>query len=110
MDCQVIFVVQCNPNKFLSGEDNDDEMEDDDNAREDQTEPRAQNEKEKHMLELLNDVEECKSKPKSWMNRIPTKNQFLEPINKESKSIKHAKNDIANNLAEKHSLEIFEIC
>ena len=56
---------------FLSGEDNHDEVEDDNNAEEGQTESRAQNEKKKHMLELLKDVEECKSKPRSLMNKIP---------------------------------------
>ena len=60
------------------------------------------------MLELLKDVDECKSEPRGWMNKIPVKNQFLEPINKESKSIKHAKNDIVNNLAGKHLHDIFE--
>ena len=60
------------------------------------------------MLELLKDVEECKSKPRSGMNKIPTKNYFLEPIKEKSKSIKHAKNDIVNNLAGKPPHEIFE--
>ena len=36
------------------------------------------------MLELLKDVQECKSKFRSWMNKIPAKNQFLEPTKKES--------------------------
>ena len=60
------------------------------------------------MIELFKYVEECKCKPKSWMNKIPAKNQFLKPINSKSKSIKHAKNDVANNFAEKHPHEIFE--
>ena len=42
------------------------------------------------------------------MNKIPVKNQFLEPINKESKSIKRAHNDIVNNLAGKHLHDIFK--
>ena len=92
----------------MNGEDNDDEVEDDDNAKEEQTELSAQNEKEKCLLELLKEVEECKGKPRSWMNKIPGKNQFLDPINEESKFIKHAKNDITNNLAGKHPHEIFE--
>ena len=42
------------------------------------------------------------------MNKIPAKNQFLEPINEESKSIKHAKSDSVNNLAGKYIHGIFE--
>ena len=84
------------------GGDCNEEMEDDDNAQVGQTESRAQNEKEKHVLELLKAVEECKNKPRSWMNKIPAKNQFLEQIKEESKSIKHAKNDTVNNLPAKH--------
>ena len=53
-------------------------------------------------------VEECESEPRSWMDNILVKSQFLEPKNKESKSTKHAKNDTINNLAEKHPCEIFE--
>ena len=93
---------------FLNWEDNDDEVEDDGNAKEEQIESRAQNEKEKRVLELLKDVEECKSKSRSWMSNIPVKHQFLEPINEESKSNKLAKNDIENNLVGKPPHEIFE--
>ena len=85
-------------------------MEDDDNAIEGQTKLRAQNEKEKRMLELLKDVKECKSKPRSWMNKVPAKNQFLRKINDESKSIKHARKDIESNLAGKDPQQIFEQC
>ena len=42
------------------------------------------------------------------MNKILAQNQFLEPINEKSRSIKDAKNDIANKLAGKHFYEIFE--
>ena len=93
---------------FLNREDSDDEVEDDDNAKEEQFESRAQNEKEKRMLELLKEVEECKSKHGSWIYKIPAKSQFLEPIYEEFKSIKDAKNDIVNNLSKKHPHEIFE--
>ena len=48
------------------------------------------------MLDLLKDVEEFKSKPKSLMNKIPVKNQFLETRNEESKPIKYTENDIVN--------------
>ena len=37
---------------FLNGKDNDDEVKDDVNAKEEQTESRAQNEKENHVPEL----------------------------------------------------------
>lgn len=57
------------------------------NVKEEQTKLRAQNEK----------VEECKNKPRSWINNIPAKHQFLEPIKEDSKSNKHAKNDIVSN-------------
>lgn len=42
------------------------------------------------------------------MNRIFAKNQFLEPINKKSQSIKDVKNDIVNNLARRNLHKIFE--
>ena len=78
--------------KFFGREDNEDEVEDDGNA-----ESGAQDEKKKRVLELMKYVEECKSKPKNWINKYPAKVQLLEPINRDSKSIKHTKNDIANN-------------
>ena len=83
-------------------------MEDDDNVKGEETETRALNEKEKFVLELLKDVEEYKCEPRSWLNKIPAKNQFLKPINEESKSIKGDKNDIVNNLAGKCPRKIFE--
>ena len=54
---------------FFNRKDNDDEEKDDGNAKEKQTESRAQNEKEKRVLELLKDVEKCKNKSR----RIPAK-------------------------------------
>ena len=99
MDSQGVFLVQ----SFLSREDNGDEVEDDGN-----TESRAKDEKEKRVIELMKYVEECKSKPKSWIDKYPAKVQLLEPINGDSKSIKHAKNGIVNNLTGKHPHEIFE--
>ena len=78
---------------FFNRKDNDDEEKDDGNAKEKQTESRAQNEMEKRVLELLKDVEKCKNKSRSWMNNIPAKHQFLEPINEESISNKHPKNN-----------------
>ena len=58
MDCQVIDcgMVQVQTN-LSNGQDNDDEVEDDNNAKEDQTESRAKNENEKRVFELLKDVE-----------------------------------------------------
>ena len=92
----------------MNGEENNDEVEDGYIAKEEKTESRSQNENEEHLPELLQDVDECKSKPRGWMNKIPVKNQFLKPINKESRSIKRAKNDIVNNLAGEHLHDIFE--
>ena len=43
----------------------------------------------------------------SWMNNVAANHQFLGPINEESISNKHAKNDIVNNLAGKQPPEIF---
>ena len=50
---------------FVNGENNDHKMEDDDNAKEEKIELRAQNQMKKRVLELLKYVEECNSKPKS---------------------------------------------
>ena len=60
------------------------------------------------MLEPLKDVEECNKKSRNWMSKIPAKNKFLEPVKKESKSIKQAKNNIVNNLDGKIPHKIFE--
>ena len=43
----------------------------------------------------------------SWMNNVAANHQFLGPINEESISNKHAKNDLVNNLAGKQPPEIF---
>ena len=83
-------------------------MEDDDNVKGEKTETRALNEKEKFVLELLKDVEEYKCEPRSWLNKIPAKNQFLKPINEESKSIKCDENDIVHNLDGKRPRKILE--
>ena len=101
MDSQKIFLVQTS---FLGEEVNDDEMEDDGNA-----ESGAQGEKEERVLELMKYVEECKRKPKSWINKYPAKVQLLKPTNRGSKSVKHSKYDIANNLTRKRPQEIFEM-
>ena len=88
----------------MGGEVNDDEVEDDGNA-----ESGAQDEKEERVLELMKYVEECKRKPKSWINKYPAKVQLLKPINRGLKSVKHSKNYIANNLTRKRPQEIFEM-
>ena len=79
----------------MGGEVNDDELKDDGNA-----ESGAQDEKEERVLELMKYVKECKRKPKSWI---------MEPINRGSKSIKHSKNGIANNLTRNRPQIIFEM-
>ena len=66
----------------MGGEYNEDEVEDDGNA-----DSVAQDEKEKRVLELMKYVEECNSKPKSWINKYPAKVQLLEPINRDSSSM-----------------------
>ena len=53
------------PNKLFEWEDNNDEVEDDNN-----TELKAQNENKKRMLELFKDEEKCKTRPRSWINKI----------------------------------------
>ena len=58
-DVSCMVQVQTN---ILSWEDHNDEMEDANDAKEEQAEWRAQNEKEKWVLELLQVVEECSSK------------------------------------------------
>ena len=88
----------------LGEEVNDDEVEDDGNA-----ESGAQGEKEEQVLELMKYVEECKRKPKIWINKYPAKVQLLKPINRGSKSVKHSKSDIGNNLTRKRPQEIFEM-
>ena len=88
----------------MGDEVNDDEVEDDGSA-----ESGAQDEKEERVLELMKYVEECKRKPKSWINKYLAKVQLLEPINKGSKSVKYSKDDIANNLTRKCPQEIFEM-
>ena len=102
MDSQVIFLVQ----RFLGEEVNDDEVEDDGNA---ESGAQDENEKEERVLELMKYVEECKRKPKSWINKHAAKVQLLEAINRGSKSVKNSKNDIANNLTRKCPQEIFEM-
>ena len=49
-----------------------------------------------------------KSKHESQISKYPAKFQLLEPINRGPKSIKYAKNDIANNLSVTHPHEIFK--
>ena len=47
-------------------------------------------------------------KRRTWTYKISAKRQFLEPTYEELKSIKHAKNDIVNNLSGKLTHEIIE--
>ena len=67
-------MVQAQTN-ILNGEHNNNKVEDDDNAKEEKWKW-----KRKTRVWTFKDVEECKSKPRSSMNKIPAKNQFLELI------------------------------
>ena len=70
--------------KILNGEDHSDEKQDDNDAKEEQTEPRAG----KMRTWII----------ESWIKKIFPKNQFLEWRIKNSKSIVYIKNYIVNNL------------
>ena len=72
-DVSCMVQVQTNT---LSWEDHNDEMEDANDAKEEQAKWRAQNEKEKRVLELLQVVEECSSKFKKLHQQISSQ----EPI------------------------------
>ena len=57
------------PKHFLNREHNDDYVEDNGNAKEEQTELKPQKVKEKRVLELSRDVEDCKGKLRSWIDK-----------------------------------------
>ena len=66
------------------------------------------NEKEERVLEILEEIEECKTKTMKWKEHVPAKNALLSAINDESGKIKEAKSRIVDKFAEKEPHEIFE--
>ena len=66
------------------------------------------NEKEEHALEILEEIEECKTKTMKWKEHIPAKNAPLPAINDESGKIKEVRSRIVDKFAGKEPHEIFE--
>ena len=66
------------------------------------------NEKKERVLELLEEIEECKTKTMKWKEHVPAKNALLSTINDESGKIKEAKSRIVDTFAGKEPHEIFE--
>ena len=66
------------------------------------------NEKEESVLEILEEIEECKTKTMKWKEHAPAKNALLSAINDESGKIKEAKSRIVDKFAGKEPHEIFE--
>ena len=65
------------------------------------------NEKEERVLEILEEIEECKTKTMKWKEHVPAKNALLWAIKNESRKIK-AKSCIVDKFAGKEPHEIFE--
>ena len=59
------------------------------------------NEKEEHVLEISEEIEECKLKTMKWKEHVPSKNTLLLDINNESGNIKEAKSRIVDKFAGK---------
>ena len=66
------------------------------------------NEKEERVLEILEEIEECKTKTMKWKKHVSAKNALLTAINDESGKIKEAKSCIVDKFAGKEPHEIFE--
>ena len=64
--------------------------------------------KEERVVEILEEIEECKTKRMKWEEHVPGKNEFLSAINDKSGKIKEAKIRIVDRSAGKESHEIFE--
>jgi len=87
----------------------EEEMQLDENDSENNSHLNAEkDDKEKRVLELLEEVEECKTKKWNWKNNVPAKNALLSVISEESERIKEAKSCIVENFAGKEPHEIFE--
>ena len=59
------------------------------------------NEKEERVLEILEEIEECKTKTMKWKEHVPAKNVLLSAINDESGKIKEPKSRIVDKFAGK---------
>ena len=66
------------------------------------------NEKEERVLEILEEIKECKTKTMKWKEHVPAKNALLSAINDESEKVKEAKSRIVDKFAGKESHEIFK--
>ena len=66
------------------------------------------NEKEERVLEILEEIEECKTKTMKWKKYVSAKNALLTATNDESGKIKEAKSCIVDKFAGKEPHEIFE--
>ena len=65
-------------------------------------------EKEKNVIGLLEKIENEKNKVTTWKSTLPIRNQLLEPVKGESKTVKDSKNAIMEELAGKQQHEAFE--
>ena len=65
------------------------------------------NEKEEHVLEILEEIEECKTKTMKWKEHVPAKNVLLSAKNNDSGKIKEAQSRIVDKFAGKEPHEIF---
>ena len=58
-------------------------------------------EKESHILKLLNEIDDQKNAKTKWMKKIPARNNLLLSIDGESLKIKETRNDIVEKFAGK---------
>ena len=65
-------------------------------------------EKEKKVIGLLEKIENEKNIVTNWKSTLPIRNQLLEPVKGESKTVKDSKNAIMEELAGKQRHEAFE--
>ena len=68
----------------------------------------SNDEKESHILKLLSEINDQKNAKTKWMNKIPSRNNLLLPIEGESLKIKETRSDIVETFAGKQPHEIFE--
>ena len=66
------------------------------------------NEKEERILEILEEIEECKTKTIKWKEHVPAKNTLLSAIKNESRKIKESKSRIGDKFFGKEPHEILE--
>ena len=66
------------------------------------------NEKEERFIEILKEIERCKTNKMKWKEHAPAKNGLLSAINNEAGNRKEAKSRIVDNFAGKKPHEICE--